>query len=129
MNSLIHSFVHSLIGSFLPPCPRDPLLSRNTVTTLTINDLHKSDPSHVTAQTRHKPGLRLDFTMMNAMVGLMKFWDSRFARFALPILIQSMALAVLPMGCRSKMAQAPPPKAPPAPNPPVATSLHTPGGD
>jgi hypothetical protein len=30
-------------------------LSRHTVTTLTINDLHKRDPSHVTAQTVTAP--------------------------------------------------------------------------
>src|SRR5580658_1706816 len=57
MNSLIHSFVHSLIGSFLPPCLRDPLLSRHTVTTLAINDLHKSDPSQARLKTKIPPGL------------------------------------------------------------------------
>jgi hypothetical protein len=66
---------------------------------------------------------------MNGTIQLMKLWESRFARVALAMLIHSAALAVLPMGCRSKMAQAPPPSANPAPSPPVATGLHTPEGD
>jgi hypothetical protein len=61
----------------------------------------------------------------------MKLSESRFARFALSMLIPSaaLALAVLPMGCRSKMEQAPPPKADAAAGKPVATGLHTPSGD